>query len=502
MIEIGTPEIDSKEIMARIREEVEKYNNINAFANINQRALFSECPIIADYEPLACEPHNSHGQTYKLGDFLPYQGSDFIDNAYFSILRRQADHEGRKLYLSKLQNGTLTKIDILGRLRYSREGRNKRVFIKGLLPRFIVHTLFKIPVLGWVGRILSGILKLPTILKNIQVIECAVFAHRQLAQEQAEKNRGCLVELRDHVALLQEEISLTLIAERQAMDTRIDNLSKVLSDIKSDKVQLNQIIEQIRDYKLNILDMERRVQLLLEEARKRFPEPMSHGELEVFANEEDHLLDAMYVSFEERFRGTREDIKERIRVYLPHVKKAAEATGNLPVLDVGCGRGEWLELLKDNDIKAQGVDLNRVMVSQCLSRGFSVLEADVINHLRSLKAGSLSVVSGFHIVEHLPFKTLITLFDEARRVLKPGGIVIFETPNPENLIVGGCTFYTDPSHEKPIPPVTLSFLAEARGFVNVEILRLNKNPWIVIDDPFLKSQFDVEQDYSVIGHRV
>ncbi|MFA7184608.1 MAG: methyltransferase domain-containing protein, partial [Victivallales bacterium] len=484
MIEMDTPEVNTEEIMARIREEVQKYNDRDFSGPDNQKALFPPCPMFSDSDTVSCAPPLPHKEIYAVSDFPVYHDSDFIDNAYAAILRREADPRGKKFYLSKLRNGTLTKTDILGRLRYSGEGRNKRVVVKGLLRSFIVQSLFKLPVLGWGLRILAGVLNLPTILKNIQAIECAVFVQKQLAEEQAEKAGVRLVELRDHVAGLQEEIDRVLADQMREMGEITGRIDK-----KADRDALTEILRQIKDHKLSILDMQRRVQLLLEEARKRFPEPMSDRQLAAFADEADHLFDAMYVNFEDRFRGAREDIKDRVKVYLPYVRQAVEATGNLPVLDVGCGRGEWLELLGENDIEARGLDLNRVMVSECRELGLDAREADVIDHLKGLKAGCLSVISGFHIVEHLPLKTVIALFDEALRVLKPGGIVIFETPNPENLLVGACGFYTDPTHKRPIPPVTLSYLVEARGFMNVEVLRLNQNPSIHIEDPFLNEQF-------------
>ncbi len=85
---------------------------------------------------------------------------------------------------------------------------------------------------------------------------------------------------------------------------------------------------------------------------------------------------------------------------------------------------------------------------------------------------SLAAITGFHIVEHIGFKDLVRLFDEARRVLMPGGIVLFETPNPENLVVGACTFHYDPTHNKPLPPDYLRFVAEARGFDATRIIRI------------------------------
>jgi SAM-dependent methyltransferase len=113
------------------------------------------------------------------------------------------------------------------------------------------------------------------------------------------------------------------------------------------------------------------------------------------------------------------------------------------------------------------------MIKQCQDLGFDVIESDAILYLRTLKSNSLGAVTGMHIIEHIPFKRLIALFDEVLRALKPGGVAIFETPNPENLIVGACNFYYDPTHLNPLPPEPMRFVLEARGFCPIEILRLH-----------------------------
>ena len=213
----------------------------------------------------------------------------------------------------------------------------------------------------------------------------------------------------------------------------------------------------------------------------------------------------MYVSFEDRFRGTQADIKERQRVYLPYIQEAFKNTGNAQVLDVGCGRGEWLELLKEQNIHAKGIDINRIMASQAQELGLDVEEADVIDYLKSQKDNALSAITGFHIVEHLPFEILVKLFDESLRALKTGGMAIFETPNPENLIVGAYTFYYDPTHLHPIPPDTLKFVAEVRGFANVQILRLHRrsDQTAAVSDPLheIMERINMEQDYALIGYK-
>jgi O-antigen chain-terminating methyltransferase len=125
-----------------------------------------------------------------------------------------------------------------------------------------------------------------------------------------------------------------------------------------------------------------------------------------------------------------------------------------------------------------------------------------------LKDGSIGCVTGFHIVEHIPFAALIELFDEVVRVLQPGGLVIFETPNPNNILVGCTEFYNDPTHIKPLPPRVLRFLAESRGLCKVEILELHPYPqsYRFEEDEKgvaqrLNQYFYGPQDYSIIGRK-
>lgn len=183
-----------------------------------------------------------------------------------------------------------------------------------------------------------------------------------------------------------------------------------------------------------------------------------------------------YLDFEDRFRGAFEAIQARQAKYLPLIREAQAGTPSHPVLDLGCGRGEWLDLLRREGLEAQGVDSNDRMLAACRELGLNVHHADALAYLRSLEDDALGAITGFHIAEHLPFNTLIALFDEAWRVLKPGGLLLLETPNPENLQVGAHTFYMDPTHRHPLPPALLEFLAQARGYTHVEIQRHHPYP--------------------------
>ena len=251
---------------------------------------------------------------------------------------------------------------------------------------------------------------------------------------------------------------------------------------------------------------ERRLSVFLEEARRRLPERFSREQLQVLAEEEQHTLDNLYVSFEDRFRGTREDMKERLRVYLPILEEAKVGTDDKPILDVGCGRGEWLELLNEQGFRGQGVDVNRVLIEQCRQQGFEVVESDALAYLRSLPDSTVGAVTGFHVIEHLAFDVMIKLLDETVRVMKPGGVAIFETPNPENVLVGSYTFYLDPTHRNPLPSAVIKFLAEARGLCRVQIMNLHPHPEAFkVEEAGLEvakrfnEYFYGPQDYAMVG---
>jgi O-antigen chain-terminating methyltransferase len=264
---------------------------------------------------------------------------------------------------------------------------------------------------------------------------------------------------------------------------------------------------RLRQQKTQLILQERRLTLLLEEARKRLPEPFSQEQLQVMVAEEEHLLEALYVSFEDQFRGTREDIKERCRVYLPILQGVGLGTDDMPILDLGCGRGEWLELLREEGLQARGLDSNPVLVEECRKRGLAVVEGDLLAYLRTLPDASVGGVTGFHLIEHLPLNTLIHTLDETVRVVKPGGLVIFETPNPQNVLVGSCNFYIDPSHLRPLHSHMMRFLAEARGFCHVEILYLHPSEISPLQESTevakrFNEYFYGPMDYAIIGRRV
>ncbi|MCE3262044.1 MAG: hypothetical protein K0R43_1123 [Pseudoduganella sp.] len=210
-----------------------------------------------------------------------------------------------------------------------------------------------------------------------------------------------------------------------------------------------------------------------------------------------------YRAFEDRYRGARDTIKERLRAYLPFLTPL-QAQGRAAALDLGCGRGEWLELLGEQGFDARGIDLDEGMLAACRERGLAVQNQDALAALRACPDASLALVSAFHLVEHLPFDLVRELIAESLRVLQPGGLLVMETPNPENLTVGATSFYLDPSHLHPLPPSLLAFAADHAGFARSKVVRLQEDKQLHDDAAplgLITVLEGVSPDYAVVAQK-
>lgn len=213
--------------------------------------------------------------------------------------------------------------------------------------------------------------------------------------------------------------------------------------------------------------------------------------------------DDFYVAFESRHRGSRDLIKSRLKIYDSFVDKVDNVYPHSRVVDLGCGRGEWLELMSEKGFDALGVDLDEGMLQSCHQLGLQTEKREAVSYLRTLADQSVAIVSGFHIVEHIPFDDLRDLVQEAHRVLFPGGLLIMETPNPENIIVSTRNFYLDPTHQRPIPPELLLFLPQYSGFFQTKILRLQEDRSLLnTESPSLSNILaGTSPDFAVIAQK-
>jgi SAM-dependent methyltransferase len=186
------------------------------------------------------------------------------------------------------------------------------------------------------------------------------------------------------------------------------------------------------------------------------------------ATHEAGALHQLYAELEDRCQGPEAANKTRLRAYLPFLQEACRGTAGGLILDVGCGRGDWLELLQQEGLMARGVDVNPVRVRQCRARGLHVAEGDGVAFLRAQDDASVTAVTGLHMLEHLPFEAVVSVLDETVRILKPGGLALFELPDPGAHPAGSYYAYAGPTGRHPLPRSLLRILAEERGLHRVE----------------------------------
>lgn len=214
-------------------------------------------------------------------------------------------------------------------------------------------------------------------------------------------------------------------------------------------------------------------------------------------------MDIFYKALQDRFRGTKEQIASRLDVYIPFITALKRVYPSPSAVDLGCGRGEWLQILLSEGFSPLGIDEDSAMIQTCMELNLPVNQGEGIAYLSSLPNDSQALVSAFHVAEHLQFDQLRILISEAYRVLRPGGLLILETPNPENLYVATSGFNLDPTHKKPLPPQLLSFTSEFYGFKRNKVLRLQESVWVAAN--FSPSLLEVlsgaSQDYAVVAQK-
>lgn len=457
---------------------------------------------------LSLQPEFEVQEHYRVEDFLHFHDRAFVRNAYRGILQREPDDAGFKQYADALRSGRLNKVDILARLRFSPEGRERNVTINGLNRKSQLRKLYRVPVLGYMLELTAALFRLPVLRADYRRLEAHVAgqderlaAHvsetaARLAQQidnAAGDFAARVAELREaqrQIAVLNQQQLKGLFREQRELTDDQNQLKREISAFRdvteqqfnahtlTDEIHLQklqelqefvaaQVVQKLQRTRAELVMQERRLTTLME-SRGQVSSAPANGH--TAANEANELMDLLYSSLEDEFRGSRADIKEAFQVYVPILKAANVSDG---ILDVGCGRGEWLEVLRDEGLAARGIDINQISIRECSQLQLDITKADVLTHLQSLPDTALNCITAFHLVEHLPLPTLVTLIDQSLRVLRSGGLFIIETPNPENVIVGSCNFYFDPTHRNPLPPLTMKCILESRGFGRLETLDLH-----------------------------
>jgi O-antigen chain-terminating methyltransferase len=207
-----------------------------------------------------------------------------------------------------------------------------------------------------------------------------------------------------------------------------------------------------------------------------------------------------YGRFAERFRGTEEYVKANQELYRPYFE------GKLNVLDIGCGRGEFLEMMRDAGVRAKGIDLSDESVATCRHKGLDAEKADLFTYLENLPEASLDGIFCSQVVEHIPAEKLPEMIRLAASRLTRGGVIAIETPNPECLAIFATHFYLDPTHQRPVPHPLLAFYLEEFGVGSIEVRKLSpaveSMPSVATLPTEFREAFFGGLDYAIIGRKL
>jgi hypothetical protein len=207
--------------------------------------------------------------------------------------------------------------------------------------------------------------------------------------------------------------------------------------------------------------------------------------------------DTFYFLFENLFRGSIEEIKRRQSIYLPYVTEAHATSKGLFFLDAGCGRGEFLNLLKGQDIPAKGVDISRINAEWVKNMGGDVVLSDALEYLKTLEDDSLIGLSMFQVIEHLDFEQIHHILKTAFKKISLNGVIIVESVNPYCSMALG-KFYLDPAHKRPYAPDLMKFMLEWHRFGKVGIIYSSP----VFRRLHLRGADRKYQDYAVVGKKM
>lgn len=379
--------------------------------------------------------------------------------------------------------------------------QGRRALVVGRL-RGAARRVYRLPVLGYWLRAAALVARLPRVIDRIIAWDAA-----RARADDALSRRLDLLEGR--AAALEERAA--------RMDTAAEALTEAVQPIpdlaarlehKADAGELARAVAEVR----RTLTQHRRLLEGRAAAADASSSPPPQAQATAAAppppatGEEASALEGFYMAFEDRFRGSRETIRERLSAHLPTIAAAVADTGGAPVLDIGCGRGEWLELLTAQGHDAAGIDISPVMVDECRDRGLRAELGDAVGSLVARPDDSLAAVTAIHVIEHLPLPVIRRMIEEALRTLRPGGVLLMETPNPENVQVGAHYFWLDLSHIKPLPSLAIGFLAEHCGFSDVRVQPLHPMPLAgrVFGDEALdhiNHALHGPQDYCVIARK-
>ena len=397
--------------------------------------------------------------TSGLKHYLVQEPEDFIELAFLSCLGRSADPVGRGHYLGRLQQ-RVPRLEVLAQLAGSPES----VKYRGK-PRWPL----------WFHPLLWG-LRLPSTLARRGTREALRRIEGRLARRALRSAQGLIWRLARTMDERDRFLSqdLLCVTERLSLaESRLSATQSLTDDMSARLAGLGAGF----DASSKALTAMRAQMAALDYGSSRSPGLPGASAATGAAPVSDDDVIRYYLTLESVFRGDPARIRAQLEAdYLELLVNARGEAGDGPCVDLGCGRGEWLDIVRDHGFAARGVDLNPAMAMAAIASGHEVIVGDALAFLRRLPGDSVLAISAFHLAEHLDFPTLFRVVAECRRVLKPRGLLILETPNPENIWVATHTFHHDPTHGNPLTPTSLEFLVNHHGLETVAVLRLHPYP--------------------------
>jgi SAM-dependent methyltransferase len=453
--EIRDGAIDVEEIMARIRENIRQRKEAGVYPEDDDlpaggatAAEESEVPWILARLKSTSDIRNS---SYLISSHRPVTGKFLVKGRELvhgevrryvdPVLWKQSEFNGSAVRAFNDMNARLADLEA----RLHPDGALASTIRDGVTGQILgVLTRIGAEVRGEVGG-------------QIQQTEV------ELRDEISSVHRQTEAEVRDIVAGMKNDFKAVMqeCLRREDEEIRAE-ISSVNDAVARMKIEMESLVEEKVRESLAGMDTEIRNRAgLARVLEQRISRASREGTGIVGASEDAGDAGLNYFIFEERFRGSRQEIRGRQEVFLPYFEDCRN------VLDIGCGRGEFLELAQERGVDARGVDLDDTMVEFCRSKGLAVEKVDAVSYLETLEDRSLDGIFIDQVVEHLEPAYLVRLLDLCYRKLQYGYYLVAGTVNPLSF-VSLANFYIDISHVRPVHPETLKFLIEVAGFREVE----------------------------------
>ena len=465
---------------------------------------------------------------------LQGDGKEFVEKIYRQILHREPDSQGMQNYLTLLESHQITKEDVITSIGLSKEASEKGTVITGITAKRINPELLLASdgeqfVKNSYRWILGREAGTEEINEKVRILTSGMDKESLLFEiSQSEEGQRRAVELPGLDKLIAKRRSLNKMKKMpgiQSVMEVLENERRMQDALQMERIQkLKDKIEEqnhmLSNYHRELTDTRKQLEKLEQQYYKLCRRIENDSTKNILGRDRNNIggdtaqnescsdynvID--YFDFEDHFRGSREEIKKAQEIYLPYF------AGCSHVLDLGCGRGEFTELLVENGIGVTGVDFYQPYVQYMEEKGLPVILADAVEYLHNQE-----VVDGIflgQVVEHITVEKIVEICSYAYEKLPSGAYFIMETPNPMSLAIFMSSFYLDPSHQKPVHPYTLRYLVQKAGFEDVQILFTESSrppftiPPLQVEgaDDFNRAMKQIEnylygsQDYAIIARR-